>query len=640
MVGNNAFVLGVMPQIGVGANNLAVVASPITRTGAVTYNVYAAHADPAIWWNSGNAVPPATGANQFFYDSAFTEPVCSFASGGSQPAAFVYVGVTYVFPEGESVNFAIGGQDFRFPSSSPIQTSAALISVPASNWLTIKSPPSMAGATGWYPYISPTPWTGGGPYWQYPDTRYNAAPMSKQVFTPIAIGTDWVQSAAFIQAERLSYNWHKQNTSPITMGTGWTEPTSGLTDQNLSLLKWYRRGNDDSLGFSRWFAKATAGATGYVVNGYTSRQDGNYYGSPLTASIQVWSGTSSPLPFDADYPAASLTTSATATTATTAASNTVIFASFRNPSTAGAGWTQAASLGDLMSEYQVFSSPQTSLAVTQVGGGSTSILVDAITGTSLTLRGSVQSSTNSDTNAVAFTIPTIVSGDFLCLDVAIGDGPLLLAIDPLAWGPPAQNQALANSPIGLVIDDAFAYYATATTGGYIQTYPGVTLFAGVGYPTVSSYNLQVNAYNGSGFNSPLVAAVWNNAPNFDFTLAGGSPLIGAGTNPGSGGGFSLVPTYQTSMNGPPTPGFPIAALTNRSDNGVTLGALQSGSAAPAPRLRWMNYGWKLSVAIGFIGMVAKNPTTSRRSMLLSLGRRRLGGDSAAKTPTDVDCTDE
>ena len=610
MVGNNAFVLGVTPQISVGANNLAVLASPITRTGAVNYNVYAAHADPVIWWNSGNAPPPATGPNQFYWDSGFTEPVFVVNAGGSQPAAFIYAGVTYVFSEGESVNFATGGSFFNLlTSSSPVQVSAGVINVPANNLLTIKSPPAMAGATGWYPNISIVPYNVGfsGP-----------VGLSPQVDTPIAIGTDWVQSGAFRMAETLIYNFYKQNSSPITMGTSWTEPTTGLTNLNPNLLKWRRIGHYDTLGFSRWYAKATTGYSGYVANAYDNNRDGYYGSAPIAASIRVWTGTASPWPFDADYPAATLTTAATSTTATTAAATTVVEAAFRINSTAGSGWTQLAATSILMSEYQSFSSPQTSVAVTQTGGGSTSILVNAITGTSLTLRGSPQSVDQGRTsNAVSFTIPTIVSGDYLVMDVAVGSGPQLLAIDPLAWGPPAQNQALANSPVGLVINNAFAYYATATTGGYIQTYPGVTLFAGVGYPTVSSYNLQVNAYNGSGFNAPLVGAVWNGAPNFDFTLAGGSPLIGAGTNPGSGGGFSLVPAYQTPMNGPPTPGFPIASLTSRTDNGVTLGALQSGAPVPSLRLRWMRFGWdwKTIVTLG-AAVLIENPTVSRRNVLL------------------------
>jgi hypothetical protein len=613
MEGANPFT-GVNPLVSIAANNLAVLASPITRTGGVNYNAYAAHADPVIWWNSGNASPPATGPNQFYYDSAFTLPMFVINSGGSQPASFVYVTVTYVFSEGPSVNFGFGGCRFDLlPSSSPVQTVAAVISVPVNSFLTIKSAPAITGATGWYPNVQVVPYSGGfiGPMG-----------LSPQVDTPIAIGTDWVQSAAFRQAERLSYNFYKQNASPIALGTNWTEPTTGLVNLNPNRLKWYRRGNYAPSGFSRWFAIATSNYTNYVVTASNNRQD-NIQGVPLTACVQVWSGATSPWPFDADFPTAQLSTPATSATATTAATNTVIFGSFRTGSAgAGAGWTQAAALGDLMSEYKVTTSPQTSLSVTQSGSISTSILVDAIAGASLTIRGTPQSSTNSNTNSVSFTIPSIVSGDILVMDIAIGNGPDMLAIDPLTWGPPALNIALnSGSPTGLVVNNLFAYYNPSMSGGYIQTYPGIVLFGGVSYPTVSSFNLQVNAYNGSGFNAPLVGAVWNNVSAFDFTLAGGSPAIGAGTNPGSGGSLgSLVPTFQTSMIGTPTPGYPIAALTARTDNGGTLGAIGSGGPPPptlGPRLRFrFGWDWKLGFAIGAAALIENNPSVSRRNMLL------------------------
>ena len=179
--------------------------------------MWGAHGDPAIWWNSGNVALPATGPNLFFYDSAFTLPVSSFGSGGSQPAAFVLVAVVYVFAEGESVLFAISGTDYRFPSTSPVQTRAAAISVPANNFLTIKSPPAVTGATGWVPYISVVPYSSGfGPV-----INGTAPPLSlsPQVSSPIAIGTDWTQATQFREAARQAYNFYKQTASPVTMGT-------------------------------------------------------------------------------------------------------------------------------------------------------------------------------------------------------------------------------------------------------------------------------------------------------------------------------------------------------------------------------------------------------------------------------------
>ena len=633
MIADDAFT-SVNAQTAIGANTLAVVPSPVARTGAVTWNNWMSHADPVMWWNSGGAgqIPPATGPNQFFWDSGFTQPMFVVNAGGSQPAAFCYVGITYVFPEGESINFAVGGASggpidvgltagysfFFISSSSPVQTSAAIISVPSSNLLTIKSPPAMTGATGWYPYICVTTYNGGG---TYPPPM----PMSVQTDSAIAIGTDWVQTGPFRQAATMLYNLHKQNASPIAMGTGWTEPTSGLTDHNpTTALKWRMRRSDPG-AISRWYAVVGSGqaATNYVVTAYNNLPDGPFTGNAqLCGAVQVWSGAVTPWPFDTDYGAASLTTSATSTTATTAATNTAIIASFRTGSTAGAGWTQDAAVSFLMVEHKIVSSPQAGSSVTQTGGSSTSIIVDAIVQSgSLAQRGSPQQFFNGNASTFQFTIPSISVGDVLVLDFAPANGIDVRAIDPLAWGPPCTNQALAHSPIGLIVNDAFAYFNPANsgfnTGGYLQTFPGATLFGGVGYPTVSSFNTQVNAYNGSGFNAPLVAAVWTNATTFDFSLVGGSPLIGAGTNPGTGGGYSLVPTTQPVV-GTPTPGFPIANAAARTDNGLTLGAVGPGAPVPGPRLRWMKFGWdwKLGLAILAVAKVAQNPNISRRRMLL------------------------
>lgn len=623
----------------IGANHLAVVSSPIPRTGAVTYNNYMAHADPTIFWKSA-VIPPATGPNQFFYDGGLTQPVCVVNSGGSQPASFVYGGVVYVFSDGtESVNFALGGMLFfqnpvagQAPgfntiwsaSTTPNQTNAFLISIPVNNLLTIKSPPSIAGATGWYPLVTVTAYNGGGNY------LFGRAPLSRQTFTPIAIGTDWVQSGAFIQADTAQYNLYRQNASPITVGIGWTEPTTGLTNLNpTNLLKWYRRGSvGGGSGFSEWYAVAQGSFTNYVVKAYNTVQFGNYQVKPANGTVTTWSGAiAGPFPFDADYPVAAVTSSATSTTATTAATNTAIIASFRGAATAGAGWTQQSSLSFIMVESKIVSSSQTGLAVTQVGSGASQWLVDALSGT-ITQRGSsVTSSVN--TNVMSFTIPSIVTGDVLILTAGIGNGPELLAVDPLAWGPPCQNQAIGAAPIGSIVNCISAYYNPTGggsagggfgTGGWVQTFPGVVLYGGVSYPTVSAFNLQSDVFNGSTFAAPLVGAVWTDATNFDFTLAGSSPAVGVGVVPGTGhGGYSLTPVYQTSMIGTPTPGQPIAALTARTDSGLTLGAIGAGSSptTPGPRMRWMRFGWdwRLGLAILAVATVERNPTVTRRRVL-------------------------
>ena len=613
----------VTAKAAIGANSLAVTPSPIPRTGGVTWNNYMAHADPDIWWNSGGVVPPATGPNLFFYDSAFTLPVCVVNAGGSQPRRSSMQAITYVFSDGtESVNFAVSGNDLRFPSGSPLQVNAAMINRSRSNsLLTIKTPPAKTGATGWYPQIAVVPYNAGGAY------NIGRCFLSKQVFTPIAIGTDWVQTDAFITAATCQYNFYKQNASPIAIGTDWTEPTSGLTNLNPNLLKWYQRNIDPALGFSEWFAVATSAYTDYVVNAYNDQQWGSYFTRPANGVVCVWSGAAGgAYPFDADYPAATLTTSASSTTATTAATHTAILAAFRDSATAGAGYTQQAALPFMMAQSKIVTTAQTGLAVTQTGGGATSILVDALSGT-ITQRGSAVTWT-ANTNNMQFTIPSISIGDVLTLVAVVGNGPQLLAVDPLAWGAPAQNQAINAAPIGSIINCVSAYYNPTgagsagggfATGGWLQTYPGVLLYGGVSYPTVSSFNLQADTFNGTTFAAPLVAAVWTDAPNDDFTLAGSSPAIGAGTNPGTGHSFSLVPVYQTSMIGTPVPGGQIAALTARSDGGTTLGAIGSGVAPPAPALRLkfrFGWDWKLGAALLAAAVIQNNPSVSRRNMLL------------------------
>src|SRR6185369_9617761 len=156
-----------------------------------------------------------------------------------------------------SINFAVAGAShdpinsllaphpgLRFQwtlGSSPTKTSAAILSVPANSIPTFKSPPAMAGATGWYPYVCVTVYNGGGNY-------STPMPMSVQTDSPIPIGTDWTPSGPFRQAGTTLYNLYKQNASPIAMGTGWTEPTSGLTDHNpTNVLKWRMRQNSPGL---------------------------------------------------------------------------------------------------------------------------------------------------------------------------------------------------------------------------------------------------------------------------------------------------------------------------------------------------------------------------------------------------------
>lgn len=190
---------------------------------------------------------------------------------------------------------------------------------------------------------------------------------------------------------------------------------------------------------SKWFAVATSAYTNYVLNIYNNQQDGNIGGTQMSAAVQVWSGAATPWPFDVDYPSASVTNGASAT-ATTASSNTAILAGFRSTGSAGSGWTLGAALSTLTTEYRIVSSPQSSLPVTLTGGSSGYILVTALAqATTLALRGSTLAVADSATTAGQVTVPSISVGDVLTLDVTIGSGPFLLAVDPLAVGPPAQN---------------------------------------------------------------------------------------------------------------------------------------------------------------------------------------------------------
>jgi hypothetical protein len=72
----------VYSTLSIGANNVVSVASPVERTGAASYNVYANYADPQLYLNY--SYPQPQEGNLYYWDAAKTTyPVFSQTSGGT-----------------------------------------------------------------------------------------------------------------------------------------------------------------------------------------------------------------------------------------------------------------------------------------------------------------------------------------------------------------------------------------------------------------------------------------------------------------------------------------------------------------------------------------------------------------------------
>jgi RHS repeat-associated protein len=165
------------------ASRLLVVDSPPSATGATGYNVYVSSSTlggqtglEVLQNTSGpitigtNWTEPTSGLvtglpAPVSSSGAGTGPQFSTSASGNLPARTYYIVYTYVNSSGQSL-----------PS---VETAA---SVPAGNVITVDSPPTMSGATGYDVYISETP----GP-------NFTAGSEVLQNSSPIAIGSNWTE---------------------------------------------------------------------------------------------------------------------------------------------------------------------------------------------------------------------------------------------------------------------------------------------------------------------------------------------------------------------------------------------------------------------------------------------------------------
>lgn len=86
---------------------------------------------------------------------------------------------------------------------------AASLTVAVNRLLIVDSPPVLAGATGWYPYVGVT----------------NTAPLKLKA----GLNSLPLNTYALNGTNRLAISaFTRQATTPIAIGTNWTEPTSGL----------------------------------------------------------------------------------------------------------------------------------------------------------------------------------------------------------------------------------------------------------------------------------------------------------------------------------------------------------------------------------------------------------------------------
>lgn len=592
----NAAVVNYLP---IAANSVATVASPVPRTAAVNWDVYANYADPRPYL-SGSFPPPQSG-NSYFWDAGFTLPIFSEAAGGSNPTMYVYWAFTYQFATGESVNAALyagawfigwGPHDAFTPyyllgdrSTQDTTRLDVLVGyqIDANKVVSIASPPSVAGATGWNVYAVVLAYAGG--------STVAVTPLSKQNTSgPISLGTAWTEptSGLVVSADILP-NLLRQNASPIAMGTGWTEPTSGLTNHNpsASKLKWRQRGtpNDAPFNiFSEWWAVAPTPGT-YSIDIYQNFTD---LSAGTTAVIVAVKGaTSTTFPFDAGLIANGVNTpvvegsTPSTPSITTSATNTVLVAAYRGTGTAGAGFTQIGSNPNLVNgEYKVLSGATTT-NVPQTGGStSDAFLGDAIVvgvggGVDATATGTAAS----PSPKLTVSITTTQSNDILVAFITTLGVSGIGAIDQI--GPPPISQITTGAPLGSFQNNITAYFNPAQTGGYVcqpgRTFPTGTI-------TVGANNLQASPFNGSTFRAPLVSAVMTDTPNYNYTLIVGSPAIGAGANPGSNPyptnpiGANLQPHYELKLFGLPTPGTPIPSKTARPNTGgvYDVGAFELG----------------------------------------------------------------
>lgn len=527
----------------VSANSLLYVPSIEDRTGAVAWNFYQSYADPRIY--PGNNPGGGTGPGGYFWDVAETQPILTETASGSLPSLFVGVLVTYQFGAFESVNSGLMGSGY---GSNDGYTFSMGFYTTANTVFSVASPPMVTGATGYNVYSCSD--------FGARDGFLTGSPMVKQNATPIAIGTPWTEPAAGINNVGMTYNqnWYKQNASPIATGTAWTEATGGIVNHNPFKLIWKRRTAVQPYGtYQEWYAIVPSTLTSYVIGVQ------NLYGIYDVAAIVVSGATG----FDPDPTLPHWGNSGDTINTTDANTLVIGYVPGGGPQ---AGWTAVPS-GGVFAQYKTFSSPQTGLPVTASGGGQ--IIVDALAGSSSSptvsyATSAVTSVSNvpQNTNLSQLTIPSANPGDIIVLLCAGYFG--LATVDPTY---PWSSLSFSGSPIGYYDNNLVEYFCTTGTGGYI---------APTGFVTQGTHNVQSNYSTNNNtvpvtFNTPLPGFV--NESNYDYNLVSGSVARGAGTNPGSSPyGYSLVPAYQISYVGLPTPGAPIPPLIARPNTGGVFDA--------------------------------------------------------------------
>lgn len=155
--------------------------------------------------------------------------------------------------------------------------------------------------------------------------------------------------------------------------------TAGLTWTLRTRLS--AAGGDAKQSVEEWWATSASALSSNVITL-------NLAGTMVFATASAFgiSGADTTTPFDVNgsLPSSSATNNSTSVTLSTTAANTMVLGCFREGSagspTAGTGYTQILGANFMLTEYQIFTSAQTSLAVTQTTGSGTSngIVADAV----------------------------------------------------------------------------------------------------------------------------------------------------------------------------------------------------------------------------------------------------------------------
>jgi len=527
-------------------------------------------------------------------------------SGTSGPATitfgmFLHCGFTYATALGDSVNAALttySGFNFgpyyqhaepwydgSYATNSGQFMNSATIQVPPGQVLTVNAPPS-----------GPS-WASGLNFWAtvvryYSYLQFGAdgflegtfPGLSKLNASPISFGGSWTSPATVLtkgqqhvaSVSGVLPNMFLQNAAPIAFGSGFTEPSTGLVNNNPTAgrLQWKRRAAINSGGgtFDLWYAVVPPGGlTSYSDTVYFNKSNGTFSGSVSVIKGAIGFDDNFPFPAIQGYPGGNSISIATA------AAHSMVLAGFRSAGTAGAGFTQI-STGTLMNAaYAAFTSAQSSLSITETGGSSSDLFfIDALAGSGAapTLVSSINLS---GTGAVAnFTITSANAGDYLVLMIGQNNLSNVAAVGQIAA--PPLSAAVGASPVCVVQNCIGVNFKSSYTAGSMAISS-----AGAAVPSANlteTTNLACNPFIGTTFGTPSFGTVFadGDQSHYDYRLAPGSPALHAASDPGtSPEGHDLVPHYQSSWCGLPTPGTPIAAKTSRSDVGAgktgAIGAL-------------------------------------------------------------------